>query len=202
MLVTGLPVAGLTITEPPCVYVMGQEDEDTVATPALVVFVPPEEAETQPVRVHLDDRGQRILGYSEREPGEDEPTDGGRVFFRGLPWRGARPVPEQDGRVRWCQGPGGSTPAVPIHVSTSILDVPGVLQEVPAIRVTLQGTSVTMPGHLLTLKGVSLVIPLTGAATEVSPRAPSESSIALGLPDAPDSVRYLPPPAPGTPEEK
>jgi hypothetical protein len=48
-------VWSLTPAEPPCAYVLGQAGSTTVATPALVVFVPPEEAGVQPVRVHLDE---------------------------------------------------------------------------------------------------------------------------------------------------
>ena len=43
----GLMVGSLTLTEPPCTYVLGQVGSITVATPAVVLIVPPEEAGEQ-----------------------------------------------------------------------------------------------------------------------------------------------------------
>ena len=53
-LLCGVPLAGLMVwsltpAEPPCAYVLGQAGASTVATPARIIFVPPEEAGRQPV---------------------------------------------------------------------------------------------------------------------------------------------------------
>ena len=68
---TGLMVASLTVTEPPCAYVLGRVGDVTVATPALVVFVPPTDAGLQTLRVHLDESGEKLLGYSPGPTAED-----------------------------------------------------------------------------------------------------------------------------------
>jgi hypothetical protein len=44
LVVAGLMVASLTRLEPPCAYVVRQAGASTLATPALIAFVPPEEA--------------------------------------------------------------------------------------------------------------------------------------------------------------
>lgn len=52
-LLCGVPLAGLLVwsltpAEPPCAYVLGQDGSTPVATPARVLFVPPEEAGVPP----------------------------------------------------------------------------------------------------------------------------------------------------------
>jgi hypothetical protein len=47
-LLAALLVWSLTPAEPPCAYVLGQAGPDTVATPARVVFVAPEEVASPP----------------------------------------------------------------------------------------------------------------------------------------------------------
>jgi hypothetical protein len=192
----GLLVGALTPAEPPCAYVLSQLGADAVATPALVVFVPPQEAAVQPVQVHLDEAGQNILGYSLRPTGVDAGPDAGNVFVRGLPEAGTSlaPLPALGGWVRACSHLGGSTPAVPVHVPTSVLDLPGALEEVLAVTLSLHGTSVTVPGHVITLAGRTLVLPQSGAVPERLERDRAEQSLHVTLPGSDETARYLSPP--------
>jgi hypothetical protein len=192
----GLLVGTLTPAEPPCAYVLSQVGADTVATPALVVFVPPEQAAVQPVRVHLDEAGRNILGYSLRPARVGSGPDAGNVFFRGIPEAGTSlaPLPALGGRVRACSHLGVSTPAVPVHVPTSVLDLPGALEEVPTVTLALQGTSMTTPGHVITLAGHTLVLPQPGAVPETSERDRAEQSLRVALHGSDETARYLPPP--------
>jgi hypothetical protein len=195
MALAGLLVGALTPAEPPCAYVLSQVGADTVATPALVVFVPPEQAAVQPVRVHLDETGRNILGYSLRTTMDTGP-DAGNVFLRRHPEAGVAltPLPELGGRVRACSHLGVSTPAVPVHVSTSVLDLPGALEEVPDITFALQSDSVTGPGHVLTLAGRTLVLPQPVAVPETLERDRTEQSLRVSLHGSDETARYLPPP--------
>jgi hypothetical protein len=190
-------VASLTVSEPPCAYVVGQVGGVTVATPALAVFVPPREAGVQPLRVHLDEAGERLLGYSTR-PGEGAGPDTGRVFVQGRPEAGATftPLPELGGRLRTCSSLGVSTPAVLVPVPTSVLeDFPHALTEVPNLAFNLHDTTVRVPAHVLSLEGHTLLLPLQGATPEPVLYDIPRQSILLGPSGAGGTARYLAPPA-------
>ena len=191
---TGLMVASLTVTEPPCAYVVGRVGDVTVATPALVVFVSPTEAGLQPLRVHLDEAGEKLLGYSPSPTGEHA----GRVFVQGLPEAGATftLLPELGGRLRTCSSLGVSTLAVPVPVPRSVLeDLPSALTEIPNLAFTLDDTSVMVPAHVLTLEGRTLVLPLHGVPPEPVAYDLPRQSIVLGPSGAGGTARYLAPPA-------
>src|SRR5688572_23173544 len=78
-----LSAPGIALADPTCVFVLGQVDSVTVATPAVIVLVPDSDAGVQPVRVHLDEQEQTILGYSVRTPGVDEGANPPAVFVPG-----------------------------------------------------------------------------------------------------------------------
>jgi hypothetical protein len=187
-------VASLTVTEPPCAYVVGQVGDVTVATPALVVFVPPAQTGLQTLRVHLDESGEKLLGYAPAPTGEAA----GRVFVRGRPETGAlfTSLPELGGRLRTCSSLGVSTPAVPVPVPTSVLaDLPDALTEIPNLAFTLHDTAVMVPAHVLTLEGRTLLLPLHGATPEPVVYDLPRQSIVLGPSGSGGTARYLAPPA-------
>jgi hypothetical protein len=189
-------VASLTVTEPPCAYVLGQVGDVTVATPALVVFVPPTEAQVQPVRVHLDEAGQHLLGYSPRPTAAASGSDEARVFVQGAPESGVAlsALPEWEGRVRTCSSLGVSTPAVPVPLSV-LEALPSALTQTPNLAFTLDDTSVMMPAHVLALEGRTLVLPLHGATPEPVVYDLPRQSIVLGPSGSGGTARYLAPPA-------
>jgi hypothetical protein len=145
-----LAVPGLALAEPTCAYVLSQVDSVTVATPAIVVLVPELGADIQPVRVHLDPTEQNIVGYSVRTPGIDQGVDPGAVFVPAYE-RTIAPIvatlPALSISTGTCLNVGVSTPAVPVHVPASALQVPGVSAETPA-----QSISVTVNGAVHTAR--------------------------------------------------
>lgn len=150
----------LALTEPPCAYVLGRVGSVTVATPAVVVLVPPEEAEEQPVRVHLDQEGRSIVGYSARTPGEEPSPDATKVFVPGLAQvaHAVTSLLELGGAVRTCESLGRSTPAVPVRVPTSLFDATRAPLESALLTLQLPGQTHDAPGHVLALREGTLVV--------------------------------------------
>ncbi|MFL5357365.1 hypothetical protein [Archangium sp.] len=167
----GLSVAGASLREPPCAYLLGQAGLATVATPAIVVLVPPEQAGEQPVRVHLDEEGQGVLGYSRRSPGEDEPSSVGRIFVAGAASlaRAVTVLRDASGTGRTCEHLGVSTPAIPILVSRAVFDAPGSLVETPTLALQLGDHIWSAPGYLLPLREGTLVLPTQWLQDSASP---------------------------------
>ena len=194
-MLAGLLVGALTPAEPPCAYVLSQVGSHTVATPAVVLFVPDEEAAVQPVRVHLDEAGRTILGYSLRPAGVDPGPDAGDVFVHALPEAAnpLAPLPELGGRLPPFNHLAASTPAVPVPVPTSVLDLPGALEEVPDILLAIQGTAAAVPGHVLTLAGRTLVLPQPGATPETLQHDRAEQLLRVSRPRSDETARLLAP---------
>jgi hypothetical protein len=188
-------VWSLIPAEPPCAYVLGQAGSGTVATPALVVFVPPEEAGVQPVRVHLDEEERAILGYSPRPPGTQRDPEATKIFVPGLPPAAApAPSPPESGAPMTCSSEGVSLPAIPVRVPTSLFEYPGPLVEVTSIALHLSSTPVTRPGHVMTLEGDHLlVLPQAGLPAPLPHGDLAEPFITLDLGGSVRTARYLPP---------
>ncbi|MCY1073520.1 hypothetical protein [Archangium lansingense] len=193
--VAGLSVAALTRDEPPCAYVLAQADTAAVATPAVVVLVSPKESESQPIRIHLDEEGQDILGYSHREPGTDAPADVSKVFVPGLRslTRAARALLGSSTLDRTCESLGVSTPAVPVHVSRASFTQPGALLETPTIALLLPDRVWSAPGHVLSLPGSTLVIPAQKLRDAESLWPVTEPYLSVDIGGEPRTVRLLPP---------
>lgn len=195
-LLSGVMVWSLIPAEPPCAYVLGPVGSGTVATPALVVFVPPEEAGVQPVRVHLDEEERAILGYSPRTPGLEPGPEATKIFVPGLP-SGATPAPPsppEGGAPMTCASEGVSLPAIPVRVPTSLFEHPGTLVEVTSIALHLSHTPVTRPGHVMTLEGDTLlVLPQPGLPAHLPEGDLAEPFITLDLGGSVRTARYLPP---------
>lgn len=189
-------VAGVTPREPPCAYVLGQMGPATVATPAVVVLVPPERAGVQPVRVHLDEEGQTLLGYSLRVPGEDEPpASAGRVFIAGGSSlaRSVTSSLDANGTGLTCEHLGVSTPAIPIHVPRSVFHAPETLVETPAFALQLADRIWSAPGYVLSLPEVTLVLPAHRLQDSASPWPIAEQLLFVEMGGEMRTARYLPP---------
>jgi hypothetical protein len=157
-----LTVPGIALADPTCVYVMGQVDSVSVATPAVIVAVPDSAATVQPVRVHLDEEEHSIIGYSLRTPGVDEGTHPTHVFVPGTELT-INPIvattPELPIAVGRCVNQTVSTPAIPVYVPESVINTPGAAVEVPAIELNILGNPVTTAGKVLELPGKTIIIP-------------------------------------------
>jgi hypothetical protein len=157
-----LSVPSIALADPTCVYVMGQVDSVTVATPAVIIPVPDSSATVQPVRVHLDEHEHTIIGYSLRTPGVDEGTQPKHVFVPGTEVT-VNPIvastPQLGLPLYRCVNQTVSTPAIPVYVPASSLTVPGGFVEVPVIELNILGVPVTTNGKVLKLLGKTIVIP-------------------------------------------
>lgn len=189
----GLAVAGVIQSEPPCAYVLGQAGAATVATPAVIVIVPPEEAGEQPVRVHLDEEGQTLLGYSHRAPGEDAPTSAGSVFVAGASSLARAVTALRDASGRTCEHLGVSTPAIPIHVSRSVFDTPGSLVETPTLALQFGNHIWSAPAWLLPLHEGTLVLPTQRLQDSASPWPNTEPRLFVDMDGEMRTAHYLPP---------
>jgi hypothetical protein len=190
-------VWSLIPADPPCAYVLGQIGSITVATPARVVFVPPEEAEAQPVRVHLDEAGGTILGYSLRAPGTKTGPEAAKVFVPGPPPETAptrSSLLEVEASLWTCSSEGTRTRAIPVRVPASMFERPGTVVEVASIALHLSHRPVARPGHVILLEGGGLlVIPLPGHPSPLTEEDVTEPFITVYLGSTVWTARYLSP---------
>jgi hypothetical protein len=153
-----------------CAFVTAQIGGQTITTPSIAVIVPDNGITTDPIRVHIDQTTQNILGYSLRTPGVDQEIAGQNLFVPGrtlgIP-SFSRTLPLLGLAVQHCAAAGVTTPAVPIHIPASVLQIPGAAFDVPAITVTHLGQQTTVPGRTLFLEGRQIVLP--GADATVQP---------------------------------
>ena len=196
----GLAIPSAALADPTCAYVIANVDSYTVATPAVAVVVPGSDGTTQPIRVHVDETGQTILGYSVRVPGVDFETDGQGVFVPGI----SQHIPSiavtipQIGLTpsRCINVDGVSTPAVPVYIPASVLTLPGATGEVGSIIINLVGHPVTTPGQFITFDGKTSVIPAVSGSVPSVPVGTPNQSITVDVNGAVSSARYLTPPSP------
>ena len=195
--VAGVCVPGIALADPTCVYVISKVDSVTVTTPAVAVVVPDSNTDVQPIRVHLDEQEQVILGYSVRVPGADFGTDGQMVFVPGVSQHIPSisfTIPELNLSPSRCVNVDGvSTPAVPVHIPASVLTLPGATAEVGAILINIVGNPVTAPGKVITFDGKQIVIPERDASIPSVPVGTPNQSITFDVNGAVTSARYLPP---------
>jgi hypothetical protein len=193
----GLAVPGVALADPTCVYVISKVDSVTVTTPAVAVIVPGSDSDTQPIRVHLDEQEQVILGYSVRVPGVDVGTEGNMVFVPGIAQHIpsiSTTLPELNISPSRCVNVDGvSTPAVPVHIPASVFTVPGAVADVGAIFINIVGNPVTAPGQVITFDGKQIVIPERNAAIPSVPVGTPNQSITFDVNATLTSARYLSP---------
>ncbi|HZI05743.1 MAG TPA: hypothetical protein VEZ71_17060 [Archangium sp.] len=195
--VAGGAVPSVALADPTCVYVIGHVNGRTVATPAVTVVVPDSDAAIQPIRVHLDETAQTILGYSVRVPGLNADSDGSPVFVPGI----SQHIPSISFTLpdlnltpsRCVNVDGVSTPAVPVYVPASVLTLPGATADVGGILINLVGYPVTAPGKVITFDGKQIIVPELSAGVPSVPVGTPNQSITLDINGTVTSARYLPP---------
>lgn len=153
-----------------CAFVTGSALGQMITTPSIAVIVPDTQITTDPLRVHIDETQQSIVGYSLRTPGVDHEIAGQDLFIPG-PTAGfpsfTQTLPQVEADHGACLAAGVMTPAVPIHIPASVLQIPGASMDVPAITVTFLGKQLTTPGKTLFLEGRTIILP--GADATVVP---------------------------------
>jgi hypothetical protein len=193
----GLAVPGLALAEPTCVYVIGHVNSHTVATPAVTVVVPDSDAAIQPIRVHLDETGQTILGYSVRLPGPDLGTEGSPVFVPGISQHipsVSFTLPELNLTPNRCINLDGvSTPAVPVYIPASAITLPGGTADVGGILLNIVGQPLTAPGKVITFDGKTIVIPERNEGVPSVPVGTPDQSITVDINGTVQTAHYLAP---------
>jgi hypothetical protein len=145
-----------------CAYITGTVEGSAVATPAVLVITPTVSVVTTPARVIVDETTQSIVGYQLNTPLVDGTVPGDGVFVpahqAGI---GAHVATLDDlelGVFR-CINLGVTTPAVPIFVPPSFLEVPGVTSTTPGTTITISQKQVTVPAVTVAIPGRDVVVP-------------------------------------------
>ncbi len=197
--VAAVAVPGLAMAEPTCVYVIGHVNSYTVATPAVTVVVPDSDAAIQPIRVHLDETAQTIIGYSVRLTGLNLESDGSPIFLPGISQHipsVSFTVPELHLTPNRCIDLNGvSTPAVPVYIPASALTLPGATADVGGIILNIMGQPLTAPGKVITFDGKQIIIPEQNSGVPSVPVGTPDQSITVDVNGTLTSARYLTPPA-------
>ncbi len=174
-------VPALAWADPICAYVIGEVGGQSVATPAVPIYVPGSSADVQPVRVHVDPTTQTIIGYSVHTPGVDYGYDPRAVFVPGvnqtIPSIVAT-IPELGITTYRCVDAGVSTPAIPIFIPASALTTPGAVVNVPSIELNVVGHPITTCGQAIELPSKTVLIPSESATVPgVSVTTPEETLV-------------------------
>ncbi|HEY0094631.1 MAG TPA: hypothetical protein VGB96_09915 [Archangium sp.] len=190
-------VPGVALADPTCVYVIGHVNGRTVATPAVTVVVPDSDAAIQPIRVHLDETAQTIIGYTVRLTGLNVESDGSPIFVPGI----SQTIPSFSFTLpglnltpnRCIDINGVSTPAVPVYIPATVLTLPGATAEVGGIILNIVGQPLTAPGKVLTFDGKQIVVPEQSNGVPSVPVGTPNQSITFDINGTVTSARYLPP---------
>ncbi|EPX58002.1 hypothetical protein D187_004536 [Cystobacter fuscus DSM 2262] len=195
---TSMALPSMAMAGTTCVYVLGHTPGGTVTTPAVPIYVPASEALTEPVRVHLDETAQTILGYSLNLPGLDLGTEGTPLF--SLPEINEEipslslTIPAVDlTRYRCVDVTGATVPAIPYYIPASAILLPGGFVDVGAIYFNITGHELTVPGKLFTFDGKQIIFPAQSGSTPSIPVTTPDLSVTFNVNNATVLVHYLQP---------
>ena len=196
--IAGLAVPSIAAAHPTCVYVFTHLDGFTVSTPAVPVVVPALSALADPIRVHLDETAQNIVGYSLNLPGLDLGTEGTPLFV--LPEFGTEipsfsfTLPEINYNPYRCVDlEGVEIPAIPVKVPASALVLPGFIADIGEVVFNISGEELTVPGKLLSFNGKQIIIPELNLGTPRIPVGTPQKTIEIHLDGSLKVIRYLSP---------
>lgn len=169
-----------------CVYVFGTINGYTVTTPAVLVIVPESEIVVDPVRVHVDPTTQNILGYTLKVPGLDQGTEEQLLYVPGV---SQQLLPALETSIddlvineSYCVSYGVTTPAVPVYIPESALQVPGAVAEVGAIYMNLAGqVEHVVDGHIITFEGSSIIVPGVNTVVPEIPIETPDATVAVDI---------------------
>jgi hypothetical protein len=195
--IAGLAVPSIAAAAPTCVYVFTHLDGATVATPAVPVVVPALSALADPIRVHLDETAQNIVGYSLKIPGLDLGTEGTPLF--ALPEFSTEipsfsfTLPELNYNPYRCVNVENvELPAIPVKIPASALVLPGFLVDVGQVVFNIGGDELAVLGKVLRFNGKQIIIPELNLGTPAIPVGTPQKSIEIHLDGSWQNFRYLP----------
>lgn len=181
-----------------CVYLLGTIDGQTVTTPAVMVLVPESDILVDPIRVHVDPTTQEILGYTLKTPGLDQGTEEQYLYVPGV---SQLLLPELATSIEdlvidenFCVSYGVTTPAVPIYIPESALEVPGAVAEVGAIYMNIAGQAErVVDGHIITFDGHAIIVPGVNTVVPPVPVETPDASVTVDINGALETAHYLAP---------
>jgi hypothetical protein len=184
------------VGDPTCVYVFTHLDGVTVATPAVPLVLPALSALADPIRVHLDETAQNIVGYSLNLPAINLGTEGTPLFV--LPEFGTEipsfsfTLPELNYNPYRCVTVDKITiPAIPVKIPASALVLPGFLVDVGQVVFNIGGTEQAVLGKVLRFNGKEIIIPEQNLGTPAIPVGTPQKSIEIHLDGSWKNFRYL-----------
>ncbi|SEM24359.1 hypothetical protein SAMN05444354_113163 [Stigmatella aurantiaca] len=196
--IAGLAVPSIAAAHPTCVYVFTHLDGFTVSTPAVPVYVPALSALADPIRVHVDETAQNILGYSLNLPGLDLGTEGTPLF--ALPELGtvlpplSFTLPEINYNPYRCIDIDGvEVPAIPVKLPASSLVLPGFFADIGEVIFNIGGEEIKVLGKLFRFNGKQIIFPELNLGTPAIPVGTPQKSIELHLDGSWKVIRYLAP---------
>ncbi|MBM7116083.1 hypothetical protein [Archangium primigenium] len=181
-----------------CVYVLGNVEGQTVTTPAIPIVLPASSLLTQPVRVHLDETTQNILGYSLRLPGLDLGALGLPLFSipainETIPSFTVN-LPDLNYQRHYCVDVSGATvPAIPYHIPASAILLPGGFADVGGLVFNIAGQEWEVPGKVLRFDGKQIIFPEQTGTTPAIPLNLPDMSVTFTLNASTKVLRYLMP---------
>ncbi len=181
-----------------CVYVIGNVQGQTVTTPAIPIVLPASQLLAQPVRVHLDETAQNILGYSLNLPGLDLGSFGSPLFSipainETIP-SFTLTLPDLNYQRHYCVDVSGATvPAIPDHIPASAILLPGGFADVGGIVFNLAGDELVVPGKVLRFDGKQIIFPEQTGSTPAIPLGTPNMSVTFTLNASTKVLRYLMP---------
>lgn len=193
-----LALPGLAMAGTACVYVIGGTQAGVVTTPAIPIVIPSSSGLSDPIRVHLDEAGQNVIGYSVPVPGADAGTDGTPLFSipavnQNIPSFSVN-IPAVDlTRYRCVDVTGATVPAIPVYIPASAFTIPGGFIDVGATYFNLTGQTLTVPGNLLTFQGKQVLIPQQDRGVPAQQITTPNHSTVINTNNGPATLRYLVP---------
>ncbi len=166
-----------------CAYAVAEVDGEVMAHPAVVVLLSPGSASVDPVMIHVDPTTQDVLGYSLATPDVAYETDPVSIFIPGVDEtveQDVHPLADLGTTLFSCAHAGVTTPAVPIYIPASALQIPGSQTTVPAIAAHWLGQTVNYPATVIKTDGHTIYVPSLG--TTLMP-------ITMALPDQTIAVK-------------
>jgi hypothetical protein len=161
--ISTLTFAGTASATEVCAYVTGSVNGGTVATPAIIITTPNVSAVTTPVRVAVDATNHDIIGYKLAAPGQEVNVPGQSLFIPAetaeIPSYAVHLDDLNIGQHRCVNVGGVHTPAIPIYVPPSYLQIPGVSTDTPGATVTVANRQITVPAKNVSIPSTTIVVP-------------------------------------------
>ena len=148
-----------------CAYAVAEVEGQVMAHPVVIVLLDEGSADVDPVIVHVDSTEQTVLGYSVATPDIDYQTDPISVFLPGVDQTVEEHVyalADLETGAFACVHGSATTPAIPIYIPASALQIPGTQTTIPAVSINYLGQTVSHPATVITTEGHEIYVPSVG----------------------------------------